>query len=86
MDGQAVPQSIFERIPHGEPVTVPVPVPAFTMSSLTRGRDMNVAVTVAAELMVTTHGSVPEHPPPDQPAEVLPTSGAAVRVTAVLMM
>jgi hypothetical protein len=42
---------------------------------------MNVAVTSCAELIFTTHGSVPMHPPPDQPANVQPGAGVAVRVT-----
>ena len=73
-----------ELIPNGEPVTVPVPAPAFTTSNLPRG--VNVAVTLFAAFMVTTHGPVPEHHPPDQPVKALPASGVAVRVTVVLLV
>ena len=44
---------------------------------------MNVAVTVLAEVIDTVHDPVPEQPPPLQPLNVEPPSGAAVSVTAV---
>jgi hypothetical protein len=40
-----------------------------------------MAVTDTAEFMTTVHVPVPEHPPPDQPVNVEPDAGAAVRVT-----
>ena len=43
---------------------------------------MNVAVTVLAALMVTTHDPVPEHPAPDHPVKE-PPEAEAVRVTVV---
>ena len=45
---------------------------------------MKVAVTDAAEL--TTHVPVPEHPPPDQPANTEPDNGEAESVTKVPML
>jgi len=43
----------------------------------------NVAVTLRAELMVTTHGPVPEQPLPDQPAKCEPTEAVAAKATTV---
>lgn len=42
---------------------------------------MNCAVTLVAAATVTVHVPVPEHPPPDHPANVEPLSAVAVRVT-----
>jgi hypothetical protein len=42
---------------------------------------VNVAVTVVSLFTVTTQLPVPEHPPPDQPANVEPESAVAVSVT-----
>jgi hypothetical protein len=50
---------------------------------LTGGGGANVAVTVVSADTVTTHDSVPEHPPPDQPEKEWPEFGVAVRVTVV---
>src|SRR5947209_10187408 len=44
---------------------------------------MNVAVTVVSALSVTVQVPMPEQLPPDQPANVDPESGVAVRVTWV---
>lgn len=44
---------------------------------------VNVAETFKAELTVTKQGPVPEHPPPDQPANPDPGSGVALSLTAV---
>jgi len=67
----------------GELVTVPAPVPFF-VTVRAKLWSVNVAVTVVAAVMVTTHGPVPEHPPPLQLVKLEPVAGAAVRVTAVL--
>src|SRR2546430_7317628 len=67
----------------GELVTVPAPVPFFVT---VRAKLCSViaAATVVAAVMVTTHGLVPEHPPPLQPVKAEPVAGLAVSVTAVL--
>src|SRR5947208_11103229 len=44
--------------------------------------NVNVAVTVVAAVMVTTHGPVPEHPPPLQPVNVETGAGVGVQITA----
>ncbi len=44
---------------------------------------VKLAVTVAAAKSVTTHGSVPLQPPPDQPVKVEAAAGTAVSVTTV---
>ncbi len=43
----------------------------------------NVAVSVAAALIVTLHAPVPEQPPPLQPLKVDPPAALAVSVTTV---
>jgi hypothetical protein len=45
---------------------------------------VNVAVTLLAMVIDTTHEPVPEQTPPDQPVNVDPTAGVAVNVTDVL--
>jgi hypothetical protein len=45
--------------------------------------NVNVAVTLVAALRFTTQLPVPLHPPPLQPANVLPAAGLAVSVTFV---
>jgi hypothetical protein len=60
-------------------VTVPLPFPALLTVSV---RAMvNVAFTVFAESIVTTHVPVPEQPPPDQAVKTDPESAVAVSVT-----
>ncbi len=44
---------------------------------------MNVAVAALAATMLNTQVPVPEHAP-DQPVNVVPVDGVAVRVTGVL--
>ena len=44
---------------------------------------VKVAVTLLAELIVTTQDAVPEHPPPLQPVNVEPSVVAAISVTDV---
>jgi len=44
---------------------------------------LNVAVTVTFDVIDTTHVPVPEHPPPDQPANVDPDAADADNVTDV---
>jgi hypothetical protein len=66
------------------PDTLPLPEPAVaTVSAWFGGVAVNVAVTVWSLLSVTVHVEVPEHPPPDQPANVDPDAGVAVSVIAV---
>jgi len=43
----------------------------------------NVAVTVTDPFPASVHGSVPLQPPPDQPLNVDPDAGVAVRVTTL---
>lgn len=72
-----------QLMPEGLLVTVPVPVPAAcTVTWIPEADKLNVAVTVALAVGVTTHDPVPLQPP-DQPANVEPVLGAAVRVTGV---
>jgi hypothetical protein len=47
---------------------------------------MKTAVTVLAELMLTTQVPVPLQPPPVQPLSVLPVAGAAISVTEVPLL
>src|SRR3989344_4466354 len=42
---------------------------------------LNVAVTETASFKITAHVPVPEHPPPDQPANIEPGLAVAVRTT-----
>jgi hypothetical protein len=42
-----------------------------------------LAVTVVSALSVRVQPSMPEHPPPDQPAKVEPLAGAALKATCV---
>jgi hypothetical protein len=44
---------------------------------------VKVAVTVVVALSDRTHGAVPEHPPPDHPANRNPGPGVAVKVIDV---
>ena len=68
-------------MPTGDDATDPAPVPANATVSKYPLR-VNVAVTDFAVSMLTTHAPVPVHAP-DQPANVDPTDGVAVRVTVV---
>ena len=61
------------------PVTVPPPVPAVATLS---GKIANVAVTVRAALIVTTHEALPVQAPL-QPTNPEPGAGVAVSVTVV---
>lgn len=72
-----------QSIPAGELVTVPVPDPVFVTVSEYRGPGANVAATLSSWLSVTEQAAVPAQPPPDQPANVEPEAGVAVRVTVV---
>ena len=47
---------------------------------------LNVAVTLCAELIAIVQVPVPEHPPPDQPANVEPEAAVAVSVTDVPLL
>ena len=66
-------------IPPGEIVTEPLPLPV--VETVRVQILMKVAVTNRFWFIVTVQVPVPEHPPPDQPANRLPESGAAVKVT-----
>src|SRR3989454_9468469 len=61
--------------------TVPAPAPA--VETVRAKTDEKVAVTVVAAETVAPHGAVPLHPPPLQPTNTEPPSGAAVTVTTV---
>lgn len=69
-------------MPAGLLVTVPVPPPDLVTDRLNCCR-VNVAVTVAAAVIVIVQFPVPEHPPPDQPENVVPAKVVAVSVTVV---
>jgi hypothetical protein len=69
-------------MPAGDDVTVPAPVPALVTASVYSMR-VKVAVTVVAAVTVTAQVPVPVQPPPDQPVNVEPATGVAVRVTTV---
>jgi hypothetical protein len=69
-------------MPLGALVTVPEPDPLGVTDSVSVS--VNVAVTdVAAVRGSVQVVAVPEHPPPDQPANSEPDAAAAVRVTCV---
>ena len=65
-------------MPAGAEVTVPLPL---VVTERVRCLSVKVAVTVVAAVTVTSQGSVPEQPPPDQPVKSALARGAAVRVT-----
>ena len=60
---------------------MPEPLPVGPVVSVNRC-SVNVAVTVFAEVIVTTHGPVPVHAP-DHPVNVEPVAGVGVTVTWV---
>jgi hypothetical protein len=68
-------------IPAGDELTEPDPDPARATDSDSNTTE-NVAVTLLAASIVTTHDPVPEHAP-DQPANDDATPGVAVSVTSV---
>ena len=74
-----------QSVPHAMPVpvTAPLPVPDFVTVRMYE-LSVNVAVTLAAIVIVTVHAAVPLQPPPLQPANVDPADGAALSVTVVL--
>ena len=63
------------------------PIAAFCATGLMKAMlyilGPNGAVTVIADVSVTTHEPVPLHPPPDQPVNTEPEPAAAVSVTLV---
>jgi hypothetical protein len=77
---QAVPQ----LMPAGELVTEPLPLPdsATVSCGPLEAAVLNVAVTEVADATMMLQVPVPLHAP-DQPANVEPVAGVAVRVTAV---
>ena len=62
-------------------VTVPVPVPARTMVRVFVGSEKVAVTAVAADIVTVQVAALPEHPPPDQPANTEPVAAAAVRTT-----
>jgi hypothetical protein len=71
-----------QLMPPSLEATEPVPVPDLVTVSVS-GCSVNCAITVVAAVIVTEHGPVPLHPPPDQPANVEPVPADAVSVTMV---
>jgi len=71
-----------QAIPAGLEDTEPDPLPLLETFTLNVCK-VKVAVTEVAAVIETTHVPVPEHPPPDQPVNVEPVEGVAVRVTEV---
>jgi hypothetical protein len=76
-----VPPLSVHSIPGGLLETDPAPLP-FNPTVSVSG-PANDAVTVRAWSIVTVHGPVPEHPPPDQPVNALFVAAVAVSVTTV---
>src|SRR5262249_32090329 len=74
-------QTVLQVSPAGALVTVPVPAPETVTLSPTGTVDAKVAVTVVARVGVTVQPPVPEHPPPDQPANVEPPAAVAGSTT-----
>src|SRR4051795_12090739 len=72
-------------IPEGLLPTLPAPSPAVVADNPKVGVAVtsNCAATLCAALIVTTHSSVPLHPPPLQPENTDPRLSVAVRVTRV---
>jgi hypothetical protein len=68
-----------QDMPAGELVTVPPPL---TLTESVSGSAVNVAVTLVVLNTVTEQAPVPEQDP-DQPANLYPVEGEAVRLTAV---
>jgi hypothetical protein len=81
-DVKSAAQTVPQFTPAGADDTVPDPVPVRATVRVC-GASANVAVTVAAAFIVTTHVLVPEHPAPDHPVNVDDAPGAAVSVTTV---
>ena len=71
-------------MPVGLEVTVPEPVPALVTVRLkvAGGAGLNVAVTVLAAVILTTHEPVPLQAP-DQLANTEPAAALALKVTEV---
>jgi hypothetical protein len=74
-------QSVPHSMPAGALRTVPLPAPARLTVRLT-GASPNVAVTVAAAVIVTVQPAVPVQAPL-QPVNVEPAAGAAASATTV---
>jgi len=79
-----VPAELVQLIPGGAEVTDPVPVPAPCTVSINCCCP-NVALTLRAWSIVTTHGRELAQviPDPFQPLNTAPAAGVAVRVTDV---
>lgn len=78
---KAALHALPQLIPAGLELTVPVPVPALLVASVTLC-SVNVAVTFWACPRLTVQDPAPLQAPP-QPAKVEPASGIASRVTTV---
>jgi len=78
---EQVPDPAEQLIPPTSDVTDPFPVTDTV--SVYVGFNANVAVTLFAAVIVTTHVPVPEHPPPDQPENVESGLADADNVTVV---
>ena len=78
-------QTAPHRMPGGPLVTLPLPAPVLLIERAKESPSAKSAETDTAPVTVTVHVSVPEHPPPLQPAKVEPAEGEAVSVTFVLL-
>src|SRR5580704_8616067 len=67
------------QLPAVPPTQLVVPVAGHAVPPAVRA---NVAITVCAELIVTMHVPVPEHPPPLQPVKTEPDAATSVRVNS----
>jgi hypothetical protein len=72
-----------QLMPAGLDATVPVAVPvvARTMVRVFVGSEKVAVTVVAADSVTVQVAVVPEHPPPDHPANTEPVAAAAVRTT-----
>jgi hypothetical protein len=73
-------------MPLAKLVTVPAPAPSPVFETVRTGFASKVAVTDFEASIVTTHESVPVHPPPLHPAKLELGFGDAVSVTDVFRL
>jgi len=81
------PQTRFSPASSFAPVELPlhelgseVIATASVPASLLGDAELNSAITDTADMTVTVHEPVPEHPPPDHPVKLEPTLAVAVSV------